>query len=200
MADIYTNEGLTGALRQQEILSNVKVLNAHLPGERENVGEKVEAYGTLFPFVIIVSQDCDLDADYRSRFGGRHNLSKEIGQVHVCILDPKSNKLPRAIVNTNKLPGIADLHFLEQNRHDRLYWLEKIQPDKDLLSKGSDEELIIDFKLVYGIPTNYLYHQINTEEAQRRCVLLSPHKERCAQKFHNWQGRIGLDTPYESFT
>jgi hypothetical protein len=79
---------------------------------------------------------------------------------------------------------------VRENKDERYHYLRSVRPEEDLLSVGL-EELTIDFKGYFTLPTDELYRQI-TVSVRRRCRLLSPYMEHLSLRFFQFQQRIGL--------
>ncbi len=182
----------SGALRQGEVVSGVVQfridpdnLDAALAGGRAEILQEEH------PFAIVVTQDCDLDWDHRTRQEHVGTTSaKLLPNVLMCELKDAS-EAPRQ-------PGMKALPWtrIVQNKEERYQFLQAVTPDEDAQGIGLPE-LLIDFKRYFTIPTDEVYGQLE-RRARRRCVLMSPYLEHLATRFHYFQYRVALPGQHKS--
>lgn len=190
-----------GALRQGEIITSVvdhqvSLETLPLPEGGLRVDKRRHSHA------IVLTQDCDLDWDYKAQ---RRILSGD------C---PTATE--RAKLEARRVPGIlfcevntaTEIHGREGmhariwdqikiNKNDRYHFFQLIPTEADLLGEGLPE-LAIDFKRYFTIPTDELYWQINSGNAQRRTCLEHPYLEHLVQRFTSFLSRIALPQDYES--
>jgi hypothetical protein len=142
--------------------------------------------------VVVVSADCDLHWDYLRRRGKGGTLQKELRQVLVCeVLDEAT---------------LEAAHFQGMDSKDRRKLLQRIrkyqEPRYHYLSgahvgRGQNatfqEELFVDFKLAFTVPTAEYYFQSRRSFVKRRALLVPPHVHHLTQRCYNFLGRIGVD-------
>ncbi|HUY35278.1 MAG TPA: hypothetical protein VMV69_21215 [Pirellulales bacterium] len=190
---IYTTSS-DGALRQGEVISGL--IQVHL---KLSLGGDMPATSVIqhksHPFAIVVSQDCELDWDFKAR--NRITIDgKEVGREKTI-----PNVLFCEVWTADALRGSNNINStmwskIKTNRDERYHFLEKIDPTTDRQALGLPE-LGIDFKRYFTIPTDEAYARVNTE-AKRRCRLVSPYLEHFSGRFFYFQSRVALPREHES--
>ncbi len=140
------------------------------------------------PFAIILSQGCDLEQDCRAR-RGLVARDKEIPTVLFCELN--SAEQMRRDVQSDVWNRV------KQNRDERYHFFQLVDRELDLEGEGLPE-LGTDFKRIFTIPTDEVYHRIRCGQAKRRCQLLSPYLEHFCSRFANFLSRVALPLPHVS--
>lgn len=186
------------SLRQGEILTNVtqyKPTNINPKLLEENL---LEVDPIIHPYAIIVTQDCDLDWDYRARFNEsqnpEQNQPKLLNSIILCEIDTAEEI--RNISDKN-IMNSKEWELVKSHRHERFYFFERIPPQFDIKTEGLPE-LTADFKKVFGLDASFLYYQIHSGQAQRRTILTNPYLEHFSRRYQNFHGRIALPSQYES--
>ena len=181
--------GHSAAVRQGEILSNL--LQPRIKPETLNLGEPIIDLAR-HPFVLVASQDCDLDQDFRHRFAETQNHDQLLPNVLFC-----------EVVAADVLKGGAAINStiwkaIRINKNERYHFLEQVPPGSDLGGEGLPE-LGVDFKRYFTIPTELLYAQMEEEgRGHRRCRLVSPYLEHFSTRFSVFQSRIALPEDHHS--
>jgi hypothetical protein len=177
VADI--GQGL--CLRQGEILSNLirirldlQTLGTNSPG----------IISVTHPYAVVVSQDCDLEQDFKAR-QGINKEDKLIADILFC-----------QVATAEQLRGTTGITSemwkrISQNKDERYHFLQKVEPACDALREGLPE-LGIDFKRYFTISTDEVYRRIEIGEAKRRCVLVSPYLEHLSSRFAHFLSRVAL--------
>lgn len=173
-------------LRQGDILRDVEYIE-HV---REESGI-IEASKIVFPLVVVLTQDCDLEYDHRSREpnedGDRdqdkwllsvlvaplYNVEHVHTGEHLSELDMVMGRIPRK--------GTA-LDFLRSNRNPRYHYL--VFPDDVPIVPS-----VIDFKHYFSVNVTYLRV---LKEAGFVCSVSELFREHISQRFSNFLARIGL--------
>jgi hypothetical protein len=145
----------------------------------------------VHPYAIVVTQDCDLDWDYRAREEDSGQSTKLLNSVILC-----------EITTATEVRGFEDINANEWNlvktqRHERFYFFEKIPVECELGEIGLPE-LTADFKKIFGIDSADLYRQIDSDRAKRRSLLTSPYLEHFSRRYYSFHGRVALPAQYES--
>lgn len=180
-------------LRQGEILTD---LTQYIPNINGSSSKSIEVEEDLsftiisHSYSIIVTQDCDLDWDYKAR-NGEEKPSKLLNSIILCELDEASKV--REIPDINR--KIWEL--VASNRHERYHFFQKVDSSLDLKEVGLPE-LTADFKKVFGINAKVLYALINKGEVKRRTHLSSPYLEHFSKRYHSFHERVALPFPHES--
>lgn len=142
------------------------------------------------PFAVVLTQDCDLDQDFRAN---------QDAVAH-------DKKLPSILLGevatAEELRSSASLKSPQWarakiNKDERFQFLEKVAPPQDAQGVGLPE-LAIDFKRVFTIPRDEIYRRIEIGEAQRRCVLQSPYVEHLSSRFAYFLSRVALPAEHQS--
>ena len=173
------------ALFQGEILSNIPFRRVNL--EHLANGEHVFDPDD-HPYIVVLSQDCDLDLDYKNRFQGDES-APGIQSVLFCAGYTEDEILE----NTNK----STRKRIENCDHPRFHFIATASVEHDALQEGVPE-LVFDFKNYHTIWTDELYYLISSGTVKRRSKLVSPYKEHLAQRFFSYLGRVGVPGPYPS--
>ena len=185
---IYEPAQQDGAIRQGEIITGLIQLVVDL----ETIGaESPDIIPILHPYALVVSQDCDLDWDYKAR-----NVA------------PAPNKLLPSILlcevlTAETLRGTAEVNStiwgsIKNNKNERYQFLQGVTPQQDFFSEGFPE-LSVDFKRYFTMPTEELYFRTRQgADTRRRCRLKSPYIEHFSDRFYYFQSRIALPSDHFS--
>jgi hypothetical protein len=187
---IYTPSG-EGALRQGEIIAGLTQSRIKLDTiGSDTIGVEVEVH----PIAIILSQDCDLEQDWKTRQLMRSPEPNAAWRQLPSILFAQIYTAAelRGLVP----PGGELWKRIKQNKDERYQFLEKSPAEEDALNEGL-EELGIDFKRYFTLPTDEAYQQIQ-QSAQRRCRLVSPYLEHLSTRFCYYQFRVALPQDHQS--
>lgn len=175
---IYERIVPEGQLRQGEIISELR----HYKLDVNSIESEQPVFDCeTHPYAVVMSQDCDLDWDYRAR-NGLANEGKLLPSVLFCVADAALDARP------NVEPGLWKK--VTQNKDERYHVLTAVSADTDLLSENVPA-LALDFKRYFTIATEDVYAQIN-KNADRHARLASPWREHLSQRFFVFQARIGL--------
>ena len=178
---IYCRALWTGALRQGEIVGNVIQARIRL----ETIGsEELVVDETEHEYAVVVSQDCDLDWDWNARKSGE-TLDKYLSSVLFCEAKPADDLAYEHGHNRKARDK------LRQNRDERYQFLQKVEPDLDLLEIGVPE-LVVDFKRYFSLPIDEVYSRLGSEELQRRCLFNHPYLQHLITRFWYFQCRVAL--------
>ena len=180
------------ALRQGEILSDVL--------------QAVPAPGTLsgsaaisikkHPLCVVISQDCDLEQDYRARetqpteLQGKSDApsDKLLPNVLLCEVHEAATVLARILGKDIK-------KRINQNKDERYQYLQQIGAAQDVLGSGIPA-LIIDFKRYFTVPTDDLYSQLRAN-SKRRTVLAPQYVEHLSSRFAYYLSRVALPRDHQ---
>ncbi|NQE35189.1 hypothetical protein [Microcoleus asticus] len=191
---IYQRSNKNTSLRQGEILTNVTQYNvdpAALSSEQPDISLSVNQI--THPYAIVVTQDCDLDWDYKARAEKEQSKpDKFLNSVILCEIS-KAEEVRKSGNNMNR----KEWELVSTQRHERFYFLEKIDVDYELQQQGLPE-LTVDFKRVFAIEAATLYYQLNNGMTLRRAILCSPYLEHFSRRYYSFHGRVALPAQYES--
>lgn len=168
-----------GALRQGEIISDFT--QPHVDIERLRAGT-VELVPVTHPYVIVLSQECDLGQDFSRRRSG--DVEHLLESILFCAADPADDNFRQGIgVNS------TEWKKLRENREPRFHFLRSVEHGDDLAGTGLPE-LVVDFKQYFALPTPEAYYWL--ESSVRRCRLESPYLEHLGNRFGAYMSRVGL--------
>ena len=165
-----------GALRQGEILTEIFEHSVVLPCDEYSVGMEYPVHSKKHPYVIVLTQDCDLNQDYLARFtddatfddpdmekkfrnsGDKYLLS------HVLVCVAQSDTEIKHASDMNR--GI--MKRVQNNQNERFHHLGPWQiPGK----KYNELDLYIDFKRIFSLPACSLYDSVY-KKPERRLALV----------------------------
>ncbi len=193
---IYQASEKGSSLRQGEILTGVVQYNPvvdeiSLELQESQESQELSFTPVLHPYAIVVTQDCDLDWDYKARGISNSSSAKLLNSVVLCEIG--TAEAIRSIDGMNR----KEWELVVAHRHERFYFFEKILPQCEVKQEGLPE-LTADFKKVFSIHAATLYRQIELGIVKRRTVLANPYLEHFSRRYYNFHGRVGLPFQYES--
>ena len=174
-------------LKQGEIISNLFELKLQIPEETTIHAVKQPKFNPIsYPYVIVVSQSCDLERDYEARFGGgsEHKL---LEHVLFCGLF-----LREEIKDESKRKSL-EFRRIREDQNERYHYLSEapVNGTKDILP-----ELIADFKATFSLPTDFTYWLVSTgQTTTREGALFSPYLEDFMHRLYSFLGRVATPTP-----
>lgn len=186
-------------LRQAEILTTVTEHRADLAALREAQAPRIER--RKHPYAIVLSQDCDLDLDHKA---ARQLTAGNKDQLHVQ--HPEEKRIPTIllceVVTAEELRGNVSINTkiwgnIKLNKDSRYHFLSEVTPEADRDGEGL-QELGLDFKRFFTVPTDELYWQIESGVCRRRTVLEAPYRDHLSHRFACFLSRIGLPIDYWS--
>jgi len=175
-------------LRQGELISNI--IHARL--NLASIDEKPIVDFTVHPFAILMTQDCDLEQDFAVRLK-LETSDKLLPSLLFC-----------EVATAEELSGIVATNLKEwrnlkisSNKNERFQFLQQVDASCDAQQIGV-EELGIDFKRCFTIPTDEVYRRIEIGQAKRRCVPNSPYLEHLSSRFAYYLSRVALPEDHSS--
>ncbi len=185
---IYT-ASTSGALRQGEIVTGLMQLRVEVASIATS-DESAVIQPIVHPFAIVLSQDCDLDWDYKAR-QQQAAQEKLLPNVLFCqVITAAELRAPPQAMNS------AAWGRVKINKDERYQFLQKVQPTEDAIGDGLPE-LGIDFKRYFTMPTDEVYFRLG-KDCQRRCRLVSPFLEHLSSRFSYYQCRVALPAEHLS--
>jgi hypothetical protein len=173
-------------LRQGDILRDVE----HIEHVLEESGI-IEVSKIVFPLVIVLTQDCDLQYDEQSRLSVDENSGDQDKWLLSVLVAPLYNAehvhrgehLSELDMEMGRIPkkGTA-LNFLVSNRNPRYHYLEF---SRDIQIVPS----VIDFKHYFSANVEYLRGLKGTNFV---CSVSDLFREHISQRFASFLARIGL--------
>ena len=144
-----------------------------------------------FPYVIVLTQDCDLEQDFNSRMKTeRANEDKHILSVIVAPLyniehdygGEHLSELNFRMQTISSKPNKSDNKFLKNNQNPRYHYFEF--PDNIQLVNS-----VADFKHYFTVSNNYLKNQKPINYIGKLGEL---YREQVSHRFASYLSRIGL--------
>lgn len=168
---------------QGDILRNIEVIDWSM----KDSSSGYEISKVTLPYIIIMSQDCDLEWDFKSRLEttpAKHD--KLLQNILVCPAyiaeDFKDGEHLRSIGLKMERWGKDDYKRIKQQNNARFHFLEQVQALQV-------PQLIVDFKHYYTIPRDALYRMYPRHYLATINQLF---RESLSQRFSNYLSRIGL--------
>jgi hypothetical protein len=170
-------------LNQGDIIREVPFIESVIESDDVIRIEKI-----IFPYVIVLSQDCDLREDFQINEDKKETQDKKLLSIlvapiynadhvfageHLSEIGIKSNP-----INRLKTEGI----YLLSNQRSRYHYIEF--PDEIPLVPS-----IIDFKHYFSISSHFL---INLKKENYVCTISELFREDITIRFANFLARIGL--------
>ena len=181
----YYRENDSGRIVQGDILKDVIFIEWNIDDSDHN---NYTYDPKELPYVVILSQDCDLLSDYNNRKD--INAEKHDAYLQSILVCPaylakelragthlKDFDLIMQKKNSDKYSGIKD------NLDPRYHYLQG-NPGLQI------PELVVDFKHYYTLPRNYIYNIHNSN--QYVASLSELFRESLCQRFSFYLSRIGL--------
>ena len=144
----------------------------------------------VFPFVVVLTQDCDLKQDYTVRWAkkGGSNHDKKIISVIVAPLYNVEHvykgehlselEMTMVPITKERTPG----RTLRQNKTPRYHYLE-------FPANASIPSSVIDFKHYFTVNVEYLKKH---KKANFICQIAPLYREDLSQRFSSFLSRVGL--------
>jgi hypothetical protein len=188
---IYTPAPATGSLQQGDILTGVtEWIFAEISEDGAPIFDRQP-----HPFVVVLSQSCDLEWDHAARTKGEKTSDKCLATI---LLAPA---FAAELVRGRKGDGLINSekwNRIKKNNEERFHFFECVPTHEDTDSLGLPE-LVVDFKQYFSVAAPDLYRQI-AGSAKRRARLLNPYLEHLATRFFNFQARVATPRPHFSAT
>ena len=179
--DIYCIRN-NNRLNQGDILEGLSIVSAVF-----QAGDVIETRVT-FPYIIVMTQDCDLEQDYRSREkeDAKEEEDKFLQSILVCPAfvaeDLKEgNHLSEFGLKPLSIPS-ERYRLVRSNQIKRHHFLEE-----SLRYKMPD--LIVDFKIYYTVPRDKIYEK---SKEKNKVSIRNLFREDLSQRFSYYLSRIGL--------
>lgn len=186
---IKIDKSSIGRVSQGDIYKDVEYIESII----ENAGN-LEISKIIFPFVIVLTQDCDLLQDYTFRYDSNKTDDKVLVSILVAPLYNAANvyegthlselnRTMRTITVYSKKGKIStEANNLFNNEIPRYHYLE-FEHGVNMVPS------IIDFKHYFTVNANYL-HSIQKQNFV--CRVSDLFREDISQRFSSYLSRIGL--------
>lgn len=188
-------------LHQGEILAGLVRVRQSL----DSIGnDNVRVEETTHPFVLVLTQDCDLSQDATARgieaqaladplllndeeFRKKHENAPKYQIVNVLLCEA----VPTSELKAYVPPGKDIWKRIIQNKDERYQCLEAVPSEQDSTS-GGVPSLACDFKRFFTVPADEIYKRIKLGQIARRSRLVTPYAEHLLHRFCNFQARVPL--------
>jgi hypothetical protein len=183
---IKVRVGREPRIRQGDIFRDVEFVESVI--EEEGI---VRVARIIFPFVVVLTQDCDLAQDFKARYGRKtkpSNQDKFLISVlvaplynvdHVC----QGEHLSELDIQMATVPRTGGLgSSLLQNKRPRYHYLE-FSHEVPLPNS------IVDFKHHFSVTVEYLKR---VKQDDFVCNIAPVYREDLGQRFSSFLSRIGL--------
>ena len=182
----YTKSTPEGRLWQGEIVSN-------LPQARIDLDSLASPHTAVMrekihPFAVILTQDCDLESEFRKRV--ENPAITSLPNILFC------EAITVSELRKNTPKGKDFWKTIIQNKNERYHCLEAIPADTDAANDGTDH-LGIDFKRYFTLPTGEIYERLKSEGVARRARLNSEYAQHLVSRFYYFQQRVALPDDHE---
>ena len=149
---------------------------------------KIKISKIIFPYVIILTQDCDLEQDHSDRsIVGKADHNKYLFSVLVAplynVMHVRDGTHLKELGMTMQHINSSKASFIKNNEISRYHYLE-FNPSEVQLPP-----LVIDFKHYFSVNVEYLKERIATHWV---CKIAELHRENVCQRFGAFLARIGL--------
>ena len=191
MESLYVESPDSGALRQGEVLRGVNEVTFDL----EDIPAEIHSEHTVkvgvkqHPLTIVLSPDCDLEWDYRSRKEDANSATKLISHVLLCDLEDEGKLRPvRKSSPLNRVISSTHLNWVKRNRDERFHYIRPSGATTDF----SLQDFYVDFKRLFAVQTEYLIRLTEEGQIERLGVLKPPWVQHLSHRFTFFLGRVGL--------
>lgn len=181
---IYFYEENKSRVNQGDIYRDVKIVNKIFPPEKE--GDTIKYEVRNFPYLVVLSQDCDLLNDVNCRASTIKNQDKYLQSILVSpayhFEQFKGGTHLDAFGMKMDVKGKDTMNEITRNQVNRYHYLNTD-------SEKQVPELVIDFKHYYAFPREYVYQFLEKNYLVTIDVLF---RESLSQRFANYLCRVGL--------
>jgi hypothetical protein len=137
--------------------------------------------------VVVVTADCDLLKDFKNRqSAATFRPADEVGHLHVCDLYRRAE-----IANlTPATFGAKERRRIDQNQDERYHRF----PAATIGAAGVNlDELFLDFKRTFNLPTEQVYLQIAAGQTTRIARVPDVFLQDLAHRLFGYLSRVGPD-------
>jgi hypothetical protein len=187
---IYSSSQPATSLKQGEIVSSLPQIVLSAESFYSQKEKDLKVHRRMHPLAIVLTQDCDLERDFRERKQDEPKPEKLLPSVLFCEVQTAEELFSGRDINSKIWARI------KINKDERYQFLNGIAPEEDAQGEGLPE-LGIDFKRYFTVPTDELYSRFE-QETKRRCFLNPPYSQHLIFRFFYFQSRIGLPEDHAS--
>ena len=184
-----------GALRQGELLANVWVHSVSYPSVALADGERAPIDSVVHAYLFVMSPDCDLDWDFKSRtemsattdLAGNGIIPPHKTMFHVLVCDAYEGEHirgPEGLVNSSQ-----QWRRVIENQELRFHYF----PSAVVANQGREvSALCVDFKRSFGLPVEQLYAGIRMEGVNRVARVPPIFLQNLIQRYYSFLSRVGI--------
>jgi len=174
-----------GLVEQTAIIRDVAV-----PEVRERQDDRASVSYTRYSWLVILTQDCDLQFDRLARRGeplrpGGAPIKRDklLRSILACPAFAQDRVLAGTYLEDGTKWNSDERKTLLRNQADRYHVLTQEEP-------SLTAPLILDFKLILAVHPEYLEQWVGQNPESVVAVLNAPYRDRLTQRFVNYFGRI----------
>jgi hypothetical protein len=173
------------------VLANVFQHSVVDAAQQHPEGHAYSILSVHHPIIIVLSQDCDLETDYYSRYpeealeGRKPNVNVGVPErYHLGMVMACSALEDQALIKLHNLNS-GSFKRIQENRDRRYYSLPAFE-------EPALPHITIDFKHVLGLNPAALYSAVRAGSARRVAVLKLPYVYDVMQRFASFLSRAAL--------
>lgn len=172
-----------GPLSQGEIMENILELRPHISPEQSiDIPGSARLDPIEHKYAIVVSQDCDLEWDYSARQQATAG-DKLLQHILFCDLYSEDEIRNRSNLRSDLFKRV------KQNQDERYHHLKEGFVGE---TQQTLPELYADFKLVFSLPSDFVYLLASRGISTRRAVLPPLYIQDFVQRLHNFLARVPI--------
>lgn len=148
--------------------------------------DEVEIASILLPYAVVVTQDCDLEWDFKNRADSQKNSDKYLQSILICpayVAEKfRTGKHLEGLKLTMESWSSDRWKLIKQNQNERFhFFVSNVE--------NGIPELVIDFKNFYTVPRDSIY---DVYKSKYKISIAELFREDLSQRFANYLSRIGL--------
>lgn len=174
-----------GVVEQTGILQNVEIPEVHV-----SESGSAEALLAKYSWVVVLTQECDLQLDRLARLGlpqveGKPPVAgdKKLRGILLCPAFLEEKVLLGTYVDGGAKTDNATRKMMQSNRHERFHLLPAEAP---LIQAP----LMLDFKLITSAHPEFMLSLVRDHPEKVIAVVCPPFRDRLMQRFLSYFGRI----------
>ncbi|MDR3223566.1 MAG: hypothetical protein LBT66_07555 [Methanobrevibacter sp.] len=189
---------------QGDIFTDMNMISYEVEENKKENKIEVNYEKIIFPYLIVVSQDCDLELDFNKREliennsldnkeSEKQSYDKFLDSILVCPAFPSEDlKEGNHLKDMGRIIGNIPTKrwkTVKNNDNPRYHYLDKGKIKDNDGNEVMIDSLAIDFKKYYTIPRNYLYYYKKDKYIASLNELI---REDLSNRFAYFLSRIGL--------
>lgn len=133
-----------------------------------------------FPYAVVITPDCDLEAHERKLKQGEEGL------------------FSIAFLPFYEREAVSQGHWTTAKKNASSSWhvIEACTPEFDAQGLGLPS-MLTSFPWIFTVPPRFLFAKIKASETVRRTQLCSPYRDHLQQRFAAHFGRVALEEPHK---